>query len=133
MFPSFGIFFTTLRKNLNALRGLTKGSQESIQETIDFIDKKVKKAEELAATILKIQKVFTGLSKTGLYTLYLAPKVGGTEGFKSRLQAATNMPPDTLKFSAGLLMVGGTPDIHSTEAIELAVTGLGKLLGLSDE
>jgi len=133
LIPVYGIFLKDLRTNLNALRGLTKSSQESIQETIDYIDDKVKEAEDFANTIIKIQKVFAGLSKAGIYSLYLAPEVGGTAGFKTRLQAATNMPPDTLKFSAGMLMVGGTPDIHSGEAMELAVKGLGKLLGLSKE
>jgi hypothetical protein len=130
MFPSFGIFFTTLRKNLNALRGLTKGSQASIQETIDYIDKKVKQAEDIQELIIKINKFFASLSDVGVYSLYLPPEVGGTAGFITRLQGATMAPPDTLKFCAGILMVGGTPDIHSVEAMELAVKGLGKLLGL---
>ena len=95
-----------------------------------MIDKRVKKAENVDQQIINIQNQFNALRNAGLYSLELAPERGGTARLKARLQSATNQPPSSLTFCAGFMLVAGSPDGMTSEAIAVSHNTLKGLLGM---
>ena len=65
----------------------------------------------------------------GFYYLQLDPERGGTDNFVKRLSSAENQPPSTLKYSAGILLMGGSPDSKNTESISASMDALKLVLG----
>lgn len=130
LIPSVGNFVNEINSSLEEYKGMVKLASDSIQPTIDMIDKRVKKAENVATTVIKIQEQFNALRNAGLYSLELPPERGGTAHLKSRLQAAVNQPPSSLTFCAGFMMVAGSPDGMTSEAIAVSHNTLKSLLGM---
>lgn len=129
LIPGLGSFVRDMRSKLNYYRGIVTTAANSIQPTIDAIEKRVKKAEDISNTIISIQEQFAALRNVGLYALYLDPQLGGTEKFKTRLESAVQKPPNTLKFCAGFMIVAGSPDSQSGEAVQLSYDTIKSLLG----
>ena len=130
LIPPLGDFVNSINSSLEEYKGMVKLASESIQPTIDMIDKRVKKAENVAQQIINIQNQFNALRNAGLYSLELAPERGGTARLKARLQSATNQPPSSLTFCAGFMLVAGSPDGMTSEAIAVSHNTLKGLLGM---
>ncbi len=127
--PEYGLFIKQMRAQVNGMRSYVKTGADGIRETIKSIDEQVKTVERIAETILAIQNLLAnGLNKAGIYGLALEPETGGTARLKQRLQTAADKPPDNLKFSAGILLVGGSPDASNFDAITKAHENLKKLV-----
>ena len=105
-------------------------ANEGVQDTIDAIDKRVEKIEKVASNVIAVQETIANLKDIGLYSLTLDPKIGGTTGFLERLQAATDAPPNTLKYSAGALFVAGSPTEKSGAGLQQAFDTLKAILKL---
>ena len=127
--PEYGLFITQMRAQVNGMRSYVKTGADGIKATIKSIDEQVKTVEKVAEAIIAIQGLLAnGLNKAGIYGLALEPETGGTARLKQRLQSAENKPPDNLKFSAGILLVGGSPDASNFDAINKAHENLKKLV-----
>ena len=108
----FGNFFAGIETISRAIRSMAGDSSTALDEMIEFLNKLIKKLDELNTVLQKILKVFTdGLPKGGVYVLQIPPVVGGNDAIKSAIQSATNRPPDTLDFSIGYVMIGGGPSM----------------------
>ena len=111
---------------------------DSIQPTIDAIDKRFQKLEDISNTIITIQEQIAALRNIGVYILALDPQPGGTDNFLSRLQEANQTPSNTLKFSAGYMFVAGSLDVetasintsNNAEAIQTSFDTLKELFGV---
>ena len=108
----FDSFFGAIQSFSNTIRSMAGDSSTALDEMIEFLNKLIKKLDELNTVLQKILKVFTdGLPKGGVYVLQIPPVVGGNDAIKSAIQSATNRPPDTLDFSIGYVMIGGGPSM----------------------
>lgn len=132
LIPALGTFIRDMRSKLNYYRGIVTSAAESIQPTIDAIDKRAKKIEDIANTIITIQEQIAALRNIGIYILALDPQPGGTDNFKSRLESAEQVPSKTLKFCAGYMFVAGSPDVRNAEAIQVSYDTLKGLLGVKE-
>ena len=91
------------------LRDMAGDSSTALKGTIEFLNNKIKKLDELNAKLQAILKTFNiGLPSGGVYTLVIAPAPGGNDFIKKTLQSASNRPPDDLDFSLGYLIMGGS-------------------------
>lgn len=130
LIPALGTVLRDIRGEVNSYRGLVTIANQGIQDTIDAIDKRVKKVENVANNIIAIQEQIANLKNIGLYALTLDPQKGGTAKFIERLQQAENSPPNSLKYSAGALFIGGTPTEKSGEGLKQAFDTLKAILNL---
>ena len=133
LIPILGTFIRWTRGELNSFRGLISTAQAGINRTIKTIDERVEQIVKLNELIISIQEQFINLQKIGLYVLVIPPETGGTAAFLSTLQGADNQPPASLRFSAGSLIMGGSPDSKSTQAVAASLETLQLLLGIKDE
>ncbi|MDG1147913.1 MAG: efflux RND transporter permease subunit, partial [Crocinitomicaceae bacterium] len=77
-----------------------------------YLDDKIEELEELNKTIQAILKIFTdGLPDSGVYSLSIPSTTGGNNAIKKALQEATNGPPNSLDYSVGFMMMGGSAAI----------------------
>ena len=130
LIPILGTTLRDIRGEVNSYRGLISIANEGVQDTIDAIDKRVEKIEKVASNVIAVQETIANLKDIGLYSLTLDPKIGGTTGFLERLQAATDAPPNTLKYSAGALFVAGSPTEKSGAGLQQAFDTLKAILKL---
>lgn len=130
LIPALGTLIRDLRSKLNYYRGIVTSAADSIQPTIDAIDKRFQKLEDISNTIITIQEQIAALRNIGVYILALDPQPGGTDNFISRLQEANQTPSNTLKFSAGYMFVAGSPDVKNAEAIQISFDTLKELFGV---
>lgn len=130
LIPQIGDFVKSTRGEINSLRGLIQTAQTGITRLIETLDERVQKIEDISNTIISIQNQIANLKNIGFYSLALDLQTGGTANFISRLQSAENKPPDTLKFSAGTLIVAGTPDDSDDTSIKTSYDTLAGILGL---
>lgn len=132
MFPILGQGISQTRGALSRFKATLKKPSQMIQATITRIDKQVKELENIATTIISIQQAFLALRDIGFYHIIIDPQEGGTAKFLENLSGASDRPPDSLKFSSGILIVAGTPEQKSEESIKSAHALLKSLLDGSD-
>ena len=93
-------------------------ARKSFDPIIKWLDNKVAELEVFGKDIENILDLFAnGLPATGVYTLYLKPKAGGTKVFRERMLGAggPNKPPEDLKFCAGICFLGGGYATNATK------------------
>ena len=130
LIPPLGGILDTAEEHIRGIKSTVKSSKQSIDPIIKYLDSKVDELSAFAAQIESILELFAvGIPATGIYSLYLEPKEGGTAEFRNRMLAAggPNKPPEALKFCAGVCFLGGGP---SGGPLVKSVETLALLLGL---
>lgn len=117
LFPTLSTGIGLARGGLSSFKALLSRPAALIELTIKKIDEQIKKLEDINKTMIAIQAEILKLRDIGFYSLTIEPEEGGTQKFIDNLSNAPNPPPETLKFSAGLLIVAGSPDNKSKERI----------------
>ena len=113
-------FFSSIKMLTDTLRNIAAGSQEALDKIVKFLDSKIKELEEINKALQAILAIFTtGLPDTGVYTLTIPPAAGGNDYIKAELQGAEGRPPDSLDFTFGFMMVGGSA---STKTLQTLLT-----------
>ena len=108
----FSDFFGAINAFSNTIRSMAGDSSSALTEMIEFLDKLIKKLEELNTVLQKILKIFTdGLPDGGVYVLKIDSTTGGNNAIKEALASAENRPPDSLDFAIGYMMLGGGANI----------------------
>ena len=108
----FSDFFGSINAFSNTIRSMAGDSSSALTEMIEFLDKLIKKLEELNTVLQKILKIFTdGLPDGGIYVLKIDSTTGGNNAIKDALASAENRPPDSLDFAIGYMMLGGGANI----------------------
>lgn len=105
--------------------GLTAAVTDVVSRHASLVGTVIGLIEQVRATVdaLKALGQQPGLN---LYTLILAPEVGGTAGFVRRLESAGSRPAD--QYMAGMVFMVGAPTLSGVSA---AWDGLTVMLGLS--
>ena len=88
-------------------------SSAALDGVIDFLDGKIKELDKINESLQKILVLFSvGLPEAGVYVLKIPDgTTGGNDAIKAALSSATGKPPDTLDFSVGMMMMGGSASI----------------------
>ena len=108
----FSDFFGAINAFSNTIRSMAGDSSSALTEMIEFLDKLIKKLEELNTVLQKVLKIFTdGLPDGGVYVLKIDTTTGGNNAIKDALASAENRPPDSLDFAIGYMMLGGGANI----------------------
>ena len=108
----FSDFFGAINAFSNTIRSMAGDSSSALTEMIEFLDKLIKKLEELNTVLQKVLKIFTdGLPDGGVYVLRIDSTTGGNNAIKDALASAENRPPDSLDFAIGYMMLGGGANI----------------------
>ena len=70
-------------------------------------------ARKINEALQKVLALFSvGLPQAGVYVLQIPDGTpGGNDAVKAALSSATNKPPDSLDFSVGMMMMGGSASI----------------------
>lgn len=125
--PGYTDFFDGLIEMANGLKGFAVETSEFIDALIDVIDDLIEFFEELVAKITAFLEFFTkGLPPTGIYMLGITT-TAGNDAIKTALTSSDNSPPESLKYSGGVLLV--SVEINGVDPL---VT-FGGLLGLDFE
>ena len=133
LIPPLGEILDTAEEHIRGIKSTVKSAKQSIDPIIKYLDSKVDELSAFAAQIEQILELFAvGIPATGIYSLYLDPKPGGTAEFRNRMLAAggPNKPPEALKFCAGVVFLGGGP---SGGPLVKSVETLALILGLRNE
>jgi hypothetical protein len=109
----FKTFFAAIDTFSDTLRGMAGDSSSALDGVIDFLDGKIKELDKINEALQKILALFSvGLPSAGVYVLQIPDgTTGGNDAVKSALSSATNKPPDSLDFSVGMMMMGGSASI----------------------
>lgn len=114
--PQYGDALNLVRSYLDSLKGALKTAKDGTDALIDYLNRKIQQAEELSNALNSLIQLFQiGIPAGGLYAIYLPPQGGGLDNFAQRLQSAENRPPDDLKFSSGIILMNGGPDVKYIE------------------
>jgi len=109
----FKTFFAAINTFSDTLRGMAGDSAGALDGVIDFLDGKIKELDKINEALQKILALFSvGLPQAGVYVLKIPDgTTGGNDAVKSALSSATGKPPDSLDFSVGMMMMGGSASI----------------------
>ena len=109
----FKTFFAAINTFSDTLRGMAGDSAGALDGVIDFLDGKIAELDKINEALQKILALFSvGLPQAGVYILKIPDgTTGGNDAVKSALSSATNKPPDSLDFSVGMMMMGGSASI----------------------
>jgi len=109
----FKTFFAAINTFSDTLRSLAGDSAGALDGVIDFLDGKIKELDKINEALQKILALFSvGLPQAGVYILKIPDgTTGGNDAVKSALSSATGKPPDSLDFSVGMMMMGGSASI----------------------
>jgi hypothetical protein len=109
----FKTFFAAINTFSDTLRGMAGDSSSALDGVIDFLDGKIKELDKINEALQKVLALFSvGLPAAGVYVLQIPDgTTGGNDAVKSALSSATNKPPDSLDFSVGMMMMGGSASI----------------------
>jgi len=109
----FKTFFAAINTFSDTLRGMAGDSSAALDGVIDFLDGKIKELDKINESLQKILVLFSvGLPEAGVYVLKIPDgTTGGNDAIKAALSSATGKPPDTLDFSVGMMMMGGSASI----------------------
>jgi hypothetical protein len=109
----FKTFFAAIDTFSDTLRGMAGDSSSALDGVIDFLDGKIKELDKINEALQKILALFSvGLPSAGVYILKIPDgTTGGNDAVKSALSSATGKPPDSLDFSVGMMMMGGSASI----------------------
>ena len=109
----FKTFFAAINTFSDTLRGMAGDTSSALDGVIDFLDGKIKELDKINEALQKILALFSvGLPQAGVYVLQIPDgTTGGNDAVKSALSSATNKPPDSLDFSVGMMMMGGSASI----------------------
>lgn len=128
LIPPLGSILDTTETHVRSIFATIKSYQKTLDPIIKWLDGKMDELQAFSKEIEGILELFAvGIPSTGLYTLYLAPQLGGTTNFRERMLAAggPDKPPENLKFCAGVCFLGGGPTggplIKSIEALALVI------------
>jgi len=114
--------FVAIQRFTNALRAFGSGIIEVINKIYEFLNDMIDELRKLVVIIQRILKLFTdGLPDAGVYSLIIPSTAGGNATIINSLQTASGRPPNSLEYSAGIMMMGGAA----------AIDPLAKLLGSS--
>ena len=114
--------FVAIQRFTNALRAFGSGILEVINKLYEFLNDMIDELRKLVVIIQRILKLFTdGLPDAGVYSLIIPSTAGGNATIINSLQTASGRPPNSLEYSAGIMMMGGAA----------AIDPLAKLLGSS--
>jgi hypothetical protein len=109
----FKTFFAAIDTFSDTLRGMAGDSAGALDGVIDFLDGKIKELDKINEALQKILALFSvGLPSAGVYVLQIPDgTTGGNDAVKEALSSATGKPPDSLDFSVGMMMMGGSASI----------------------
>jgi len=109
----FKTFFAAIDSFSDTLRGMAGDTSGALDGIIEFLDGKIKELDKINEALQKILALFSvGLPEAGVYILKIPDgTTGGNEAVKSALSSATGKPPDSLDFSVGMMMMGGSASI----------------------
>jgi hypothetical protein len=126
LIPPFGTLLDSTEGHVRGIKGTVQSAKKSIEPMIKYLDSKMAELQAFSNEVTEILELFAvGIPAAGIYTLYLAPKLGGTAEFRNRMLSAggPRKPPEALKFCAGVCFLGGGPTggplIKSIEALAL--------------
>ena len=96
----------------DSMRDFAADAIKQINELSSYLDTKIEELEELNDAIQGILRIFTtGLPDAGVYSLVIPSTSGGNNAIKDALANATNGPPNSLDYSVGFMMMGGSAAI----------------------
>ena len=109
----FKTFFAAIDTFSATLRGAAGDTSGALDGIIKFLENKIKELDKINEALQKILALFSvGLPQAGVYILKIPDgTTGGNDAVKSALASATNKPPDSLDFSVGMMMMGGSASI----------------------
>ena len=109
----FKTFFAAINTFSDTLRGMAGDSSSALDGVIDFLDGKIAELDKINEALQKVLALFSvGLPQAGVYVLKIPDgTTGGNDAVKSALSSATGKPPDSLDFSVGMMMMGGSASI----------------------
>ena len=109
----FKTFFAAINTFSDTLRGMAGDSASALDGIIEFLENKIKELDKINEALQKILALFSvGLPQAGVYILKIPDgTTGGNDAVKSALSSATGKPPDSLDFSVGMMMMGGSASI----------------------
>jgi len=139
LIPPFGTLLDATEGHVRGMKGTVQSAKKSIEPMIKYLDSKMAELQAFSAEVTSILELFAvGIPAAGIYTLYLAPKLGGTAEFRTRMLSAggPRKPPEVLKFCAGVCFLGGGPTggplIKSVETLALLL-GMRKQTAAEEE
>ena len=128
MIPGYAGFFDEIIGFAEGLKSFADGADVFIGILIGMIDEYIKYFEDIATQIKAFLSIFTNLPEAGVYWLTIKT-FGGNKAIQAALTGSDDPPPDSLKFTAGFLMVSvsGMQGLSSTKGLELLFgqNGLG--------
>ena len=128
MIPGYAGFFDEIIGFAEGLKSFADGADVFIGILIGMIDEYIKYFEDIATQIKAFLSIFTNLPEAGVYWLTIKT-FGGNKAIQAALIGSDDPPPDSLKFTAGFLMVSvsGMQGLSSTKGLELLFgqNGLG--------
>ena len=109
----FKTFFAAIDTFSATLRGAAGDTSGALDGIIKFLENKIKELDAINEALQKILALFSvGLPQAGVYILKIPDgTTGGNDAVKSALSSATGKPPDSLDFSVGMMMMGGSASI----------------------
>ena len=106
--PGYADFFDDIIELAESLKGFADDTTAFIQALLDTLDDYLAYFETVAANITAFLELFTkGIPASGIYWLPIST-TGGNEAIKSALTDSENQPPDSLKYSGGIMLVSVT-------------------------
>jgi hypothetical protein len=130
LIPPFGTLLDSTEGHVRGIKGTVQNAKKSIEPMIKYLDSKMEELEAFSNEVTEILELFAvGIPAAGIYTLYLAPKLGGTAEFRNRMLSAggPRKPPEALKFCAGVCFLGGGP---TGSVLNKSIEALALLLGM---
>ena len=121
----FKTFFAAIDTFSATLRGAAGDTSGALDGIVKFLDGKIKELDKINEALQKILALFSvGLPQAGVYVLMIPDgTTGGNDAVKSALSSATNKPPDSLDFSVGMMMMGGSASIKPLMTLLAAGSG----------
>ena len=121
----FKTFFAAIDSFSDTLRGMAGDTSGALDGIIEFLDGKIKELDKINEALQKILALFSvGLPQAGVYILKIPDgTTGGNDAVKSALSSATGKPPDSLDFSVGMMMMGGSASIKPLMTLLAAGSG----------
>ena len=109
----FKTFFAAINTFSDTLRGAAGDTAGALDGVIEFLDNKIKELDKINEALQKVLALFSvGLPQAGVYVLQIPDgTTGGNDAVKDALSSATGKPPDSLDFSVGMMMMGGSASI----------------------
>jgi hypothetical protein len=130
LIPALGPLLNKCEAEVKGIKSSVASAKKTLDPIIEWLDSKIEDVLAFAKDIEEIIDLFAnGLPATGMYSLYLEPRMGGITKFRERMMGAggEKKPPEDLKFCAGVCFLGGGPD---NSVLLRGIDMLSLLLGL---